>query len=94
MKDLLISVSCATSSLKEIAQRVEESTERASNYSDLITEMTKLKSAIQMERKSFEVERERMTSMVQAMMKFNREQKGILSLTLILYILLQYNYNK
>ena len=37
--------------------------------------MVKLKSAIQMERKCFEAERERMGTMVQEMMRYNREQK-------------------
>ena len=72
VKELLLSVSSATASLKNIAQRVEDSNERTSNHSELITEMDKLKSTIQMEKKSFEVERERLAKMVQDMMRYNR----------------------
>ena len=75
VKELLLSVSSATASLKNIAQRVEDSNERTSNHSELITEMDKLKSTIQMEKKSFEVERERLAKMVQDMMRYNRIQE-------------------
>ena len=77
VKELLISVQSATNSLKEIAQRVEDSNSRASNHAELFSEMTKLKTAIQMERKSFEMEREKMIQMVNEMAKFTREQKEV-----------------
>ena len=37
----------------------------------------KLKTAIQMERKSFELEREKMAQMITEMAKFTREQKEV-----------------
>ena len=77
VKELLISVQSATSSLKEIAQRVEDSNSRASNHAELFSEMTKLKTAIQMERRNFEMEREKMIQMVNEMAKFTREQKEV-----------------
>ena len=77
VKELLISVQSATNSLKEIAQRVEDSNSRASNHAELFSEMTKLKTAIQMERKNFEMEREKMIQMVNEMAKFTREQKEV-----------------
>ena len=39
--------------------------------------MTKLKKAIQMERRNFEMEREKMIQMVNEMAKFTREQKEV-----------------
>ena len=77
VKELLISVQSATNSLKEIAQRVEDSNSRASNHAELFSEMTKLKTAIQMERRNFEMEREKMIQMVNEMAKFTREQKEV-----------------
>ena len=77
VKELLISVQSATNSLKEISQRVEDSNSRASNHAELFSEMTKLKTAIQMERRNFEMEREKMIQMVNEMAKFTREQKEV-----------------